>query len=135
MSLSVKRLFRNKRPIVNSMVLHSFNSKFPKATHILWQQVNVFNWHVNFNLKKKKCTALFNNEGKWLETVTLIPLNKIPEQLQLTMEEKYNSDGLQQIYHVQTPDRSIYEMNLNNGLYTLKLLYDLSGKIIGKMLL
>ncbi len=133
MSLSVKRLFRGKRPIANTMVLSSFNSKFPKATHVLWRQVDGCKWHVNFNLKKNKCTALFNSEGKWLETITLTPLDKIPEQLQLTMEENYNSDGLQQIYHVQTPDRSLYEINLNNGLYTLKLLYDLSGKIVGKM--
>jgi hypothetical protein len=121
--------------MANSMVLRSFNSKFPKATHILWQQVDVFKWHVNFNLNKKKCTALFNSEGKWLETVTLMPMDKIPDHLQLTIEEKYNSDGLQKIYHIQTPDRNIYEMNLNNGLYTLKILYDLSGKIVGKIVL
>ncbi len=135
MSLLIKQLFRRRRPIANSMVLRSFNSKYPKATNIIWQQVDVFKWHVNFNQKKKKCTALFNSEGKWLETVTLVPLHKIPDHLQLTIEEKYNSDGLQQIYHIQTPDRSIYEMNLNNGLYKLKILYDLSGKIVGKIVL
>ncbi len=135
MSLLIKQLFRRGRPITNSLVLRSFNLKFPTATHVLWQQVDVFKWHVNFNLNKKKCTALFNSEGKWLETVTLISLDNIPEQLQLTMDEKYNSEGLQQIYHIQTPDRSIYEMNLNNGLYTLKILYDLSGRIVGKIVL
>lgn len=135
MSISLKRLFRYKRTIVNPMVLRSFNSKFPNATHILWQQVDVFKWHVNFTLKKKKCTALFDSQGKWLETVTLVSLDKIPERLQLTLDEKNNKEGLRQIYHVQTPDRSLYELNLNNGLYTLRLLYDLSGKIVGKMLL
>lgn len=135
MSLLIKQLFRRGRPITNSLVLRSFNSKFPTATHILWQQVDVFKWHVNFNLGKKKCTALFNSEGKWMETVTLMSFDKIPEQLQLTMEEKHNSEGLQQIYHIQTPDRSIYELNLNNGLYSLKILYDLSGRIVGKIVL
>jgi len=135
MSISLKRLFRYKRTIVNPLVLCSFNSKFPNATHILWQQVDVFKWHVNFTLKKKKCTALFDSKGKWLETVTLVSLDKIPERLQLTLDEKNNKEGLRQIYHVQTPDRSLYELNLNNGLYTLRLLYDLSGKIVGKVLL
>lgn len=78
---------------------------------------------------------MFNSEGKWLETVTLVSLDKIPERLQLTLDERTNEDELRQIYHVQTPDRSLYELNLNNGLYTLRLLYDLSGKIVDKMLL
>jgi hypothetical protein len=90
---------------------------------------------VNFIWEKKKCTALFNSEGKWLETVTLMPFDKIPQQLKLTLEEKNNRDGLQRIYHVQTPDRSLFELNLNNGIYTFKLLYDLSGKIIDKLII
>ena len=135
MSLLVRRLFRRKRPIANTMVLRSFKSKFPKATHVFWQPVDGFKWQVNFFLRKKRCTALFNSEGQWLETISLISSDNIPEQLQLTLEEKCNKDGLRQIYHVQTPDRSIYEMNLKNGLNTLKLLYDLSGNLIGKMLL
>ena len=135
MSISLKRLFRYKRTFVNPLVLRSFDSNFPKASHTLWQQVDVFKWHVNFTYKKNKCTALFNSEGKWLETVTLVSLDKIPERLQLTLDERTNKDGLQKIYHVQTPDRSLYELNLNNGLYTLRLLYDLSGNIVDKMLL
>jgi hypothetical protein len=135
MSISFKRLFRYKRTIVNPLVQRSFNSKFPKATHVLWQQVDAFRWHVNFIWEKKKSTALFNSEGKWLETVTLMPFDKIPEQLQLTLDEKNNRDGLQRIYHVQTPDRSLFELNLNNGIYTLRLLYDLSGKIIDRLII
>lgn len=134
MSLLLKRLFKSRRPIANARVLNTFKLKFPKATRVIWQQVDVFKWHVNFNLKNKRSTALFDSEGVWLETVTLMSIKEIPDQLQLTMEEKYNNNGLLQIFHVQTPDRSIYEMNLNNGLFTLKLLYDLRGKIIGKLL-
>lgn len=133
MSLILKRLFGQKKTNVSPLVLRSFKSKFPAASHILWQQIDAIKWHANFNLKKEKCTALFNSEGQWLETVTLIPLHKIPEQIKLTLDEKNNKDELRQIYHVQTPDRNIYELNLNNGRYTLKLLYDISGKILGKI--
>jgi hypothetical protein len=115
------------------MVLSSFHLKYPQATHTIWRRIDLYKWQVNFSIKKEKCTALFNSEGKWLETVTFMPLDKIPEQLKLTIEEKHNSNGLRKIYHVQTPDRSLYEMNLHDGIYTHKLLYDLSGKILGKM--
>lgn len=130
----LRRVFRNKRITVNPLVLNSFNLKFPAATHISWQQIDVFKWHVNFSLKNKKCTALFNSDGKWLETVNAIPLDKIPERILLTFDEKNNRDELRQIYHVQTPESSLYELNLNNGLYSLKLLYDLSGNIVGKLI-
>lgn len=135
MLTSIKRLFQGEKPNGNPLVLSSFNSKFPKATHILWQQIDVFKWHVNFKLKKQKYTALFNSEGKWLETVVLIPFDKMPKQLQLTIEKKHNIDGVKQIYHVQNPVRSIYEMNLNNGVFNIKVLFDHSGKTIGRLLL
>lgn len=134
MAFSLKSIFRNNRFRVSPIVLRSFNSKFPRASHILWHKVDVFKWQVNFNFKKQKYSALFNSEGNWLETVTVLPPDKIPEGLQLTFEEKNNRDALQQIYHVETPDRSLYEMNLHNGLNTLKLLYDDSGKIVGKII-
>jgi hypothetical protein len=126
-------MFSNKRCTVSALVLRSFNSKFPRASHILWQHIDVFKWQVNFTLKNQKYSALFNSEGKWLETITVLPPDKIPERLQLTFEEKINRDGLQQIYHVETPERSLYELNLHNGIYSLKLLYDDSGKIVGKI--
>lgn len=135
MILSLKRLFRSNKHYINLLVLNSFSSKFPKATDILWQQIDVFKWRVNFTLKKKTCTALFNSEGKWLETITLMPFDKTPKQLQLTLKEKHYFDGLQKIYHVQSPDRSLYEVELNNGLYKFKFRFNLSGKIIGKVLM
>jgi hypothetical protein len=135
MKLSLKRLFRTNKPYKNLLVLNSFSSKFPKATEILWQQIDSSKCQVNFTMKKKRCTALFNSKGIWLETVTLMPINKIPKQLQLTLEEKNHSDGLQKLYHIQNSDRNFYEVSLNNGLYKFKLLFNLSGKIIGKVLL
>ena len=135
MTVLFKRMFRNKKPLADPRVLQSFRLKFPLATQVIWQQVDVFKWLVNFNIEKKKCTALFNREGIWLETVTLIPLNKIPKSLEFTLEEKNNREDLRQIFFIQRPEQSLYELNLDNGVFTLRLLFDLSGNIIGKMLL
>lgn len=135
MILSLKRLFKSNKPHINLIVLNSFRLKFPLAKDIVWQQIDFSKWHVNFTLKTKKCSALFNSQGKWLETVTLIPFNETPKKLQLTLEEKDYFDGLQIINHVQNSNRSFYEVELNNGLYKYKLLSNFSGKIIGKVLL
>jgi hypothetical protein len=134
MPFSLPILLRRKRCTANSLVIKSFNLKFPKAKHILWQQLDVFKWHVNFTFKEEKFSALFNSEGDWMETITLIPINKVPEALQLTFEEKYNRDDLQKVFYIETPAQNIYEMNLDNGLYTFKVLYDTEGKIIGTLI-
>ncbi len=135
MLISIKSLFRSKTHNVSSLVSVSFSSKFPRAKNIIWQQIDVNKWHVIFTLGKKKYTALFNSDGKWMETVSNTTLNKIPKQVQLTFEKKHNRDGIQQIYHVQTPDRNFYEMKLHNGTYVLKLIYDDSGKTLGQLIL
>lgn len=134
MPFSLPNLLRRKRRDTNPVVIKSFNRKFPKAKNILWQQIDVFKWHVNFTLKDDKYSALFNSEGDWMETITLIPINKVPEALQLTFEEKYNRDDLQKVFYVQTPAQNIYEMNLDNGLYSFKVLYDITGKIVGTLI-
>ena len=134
MLFSIPSLLRRKRFNGSPLVKKSFILKFPNAKRVLWYQIDIFKWRVNFTLKEKKHSALFDSEGNWMETITLIPLNKIPKALQLTFEEIYSKDDLQKIYYVQTPDRSIYEMNLNNGLYSFKLLFDVSGNIIGTLI-
>ena len=64
-----------------------------------------------------------------------MPLHLLPEQLQQSLEEKYAEKKHKQIYHVQTPDRSHYEMSLTEGSSTLKLLFDLTGNIVGKLVM
>ena len=135
MSLSLTKLFRRKRSNVSSLVGIRFNSKFPNAKHVLWQQVDVYKWQVNFTLKRKKYSALFNSQGKWIETVSLVTLDKTPEIIKYKFEEKFNKEGLLQIYHVQTPKKILYEMNWHNGIYAIKLLYDITGKIVGRIIL
>ncbi|PQJ81174.1 PepSY-like domain-containing protein [Polaribacter glomeratus] len=135
MTLSIGRFFRSEKSNINSLVLSSFNSKFPRASNILWQQIDVFKWNVSFTLKKKKHIALFNSRGKWLETVEFIPFNKIPKQLQLTIEKEYTINKLQQICYVQNPSKRIYEVNLNKDVFNIKVLFDNSGKTLGRILL
>ena len=135
MPFLLSRLLRRKKYNASPLAMKAFDLKFPNAKHILWFQVDVFKWQVNFTLNKEKKSAMYNSDGNWLETITLMHLNKIPVVLQLTFEEKYNKDNLHKIYYIQTPDRNLYEMNLNNGLYTFKLLFDVSGKIVARFIL
>lgn len=133
MPFSIPSLLRKKKVNASPLVSKSFERIFPEAKHVLWNQIDLYKWHVNFTLKEEKHSALFNNQGEWMETINSIPLDKLPKGLQLTFEEKYNRDNLQKVYYIQTPDRNLYEMNLDNGLYSFKILYDMSGRIVGTL--
>lgn len=135
MALSLLRIFRNKKAQVSPFVFVAFCSKFPGATNLVWHQVGILKWQVAFTLNKKNSTALFCRDGQWLETVTGMPLHQLPEQLQQSLEKKYTKKEYEKIYHVQTPDRSHYEMSLSEGSSTLKLLFDLTGNIVGKLIM
>ena len=135
MALSLLRIFRSKKSQVSPFVFVAFRIKFPKATNLVWHQVGVLKWQVDFTLKMKRCTALFNSDGQWLETVTIMPMHLLPEQLQQSLKEKHAVKGHKEIHHVQTPDRSHYEMSFTEGSSTYKLLFDVSFNIVGKLVL
>lgn len=54
--------------------------------------------------------------------ITMLPLIR-PKWLTLT------------VFCIQTPNKSLYEMKWHNGIYAIKLLYDGTGKIVGRVIL
>ncbi len=131
---SFLKVARTKRNMPNIAVTIAFKSKYPKAAFVRWNQIDVFKWQVNFSLKGNDFSALFNSDGSWLETVTLLSFDHTPKQVQQSFKVKYGSEGLQQIQHVKTPNRDIFEIQWSNGVFVWKLLYDISGKIVGKLI-
>ena len=127
------KVTRNKRNVPNSSLGVAFKARYPRATFVRWNQVDVFKWQVNFSLKGKDFSALFNSEGNWLETVALVSLGRIPKTVQESFMQKYNPEGLQQIRHIKTSINDIFEIQWSNGIFVWKLLYDTSGKIVGKL--
>jgi len=134
LNLALLNVFKRNGIMPGKTVYLPFKSKYPKATFVQWKQIDVFRWQVTFRFNKEEHFALFNCEGKWLETITSVSLEITPEQVQQNFAGNYSNDGLQQIYHVETPKQSLYEISWNNGINVLKLLYNSSGKIIGKMI-
>ncbi len=131
---SFLKVTRTKINMPNITVASAFKSKYPKAAFVRWNQIDVFKWQVNFSLKDHDFSALFNSEGIWLETVTQLPLSHAPKQVQESFEVKYGTDGLQQIQYVKTPNSDIYEIQWSNGVIVMKVLYNISGKIVGKLI-
>lgn len=112
----------------------AFKSKFPTATFVQWSQIDVLKWQANFVYEKKEQISLFDSMGNWLETSTPLPFQTIPVRVQESFKKKHNISGLQNIYHIQTPNSSIFQMQWSDGVLIKKLLFNNLGKTIGKIM-
>ena len=60
---SVKsKVFKSIPIMPNAKVYLAFTSKYPKATFIIWKQIDVFKWQVNYSFNKADHRALFSSE-------------------------------------------------------------------------
>lgn len=135
MPFSIKNLFGRKKSSARPVVLRSFHCRYPNAKHVVWQQVDVFQWQVNFVFKGRQYSALFNSQGRWLETVSIVTLETTPEAIKQKFEASYSRDGILQMHHIQSPHKNLYEMKWHNGIYVIKLLFDVTGKMVGRAVL
>ena len=119
----------------NETVNKAFKEKYPKASFVRWHQIDVSKWRVQFFLKESDFSSLFDSEGKWLETYTSLSFEYIPKPVQENFEENYHSQGVQKIHHIKTSTNDIYEIEWTDGIFEWKLLYAISGKVVGKMII
>lgn len=127
-------LVQNKTKFSSPIVVNAFEFKYPNACAVQWQQIDLSKWHVNFNILNKWYSALFDVQGNCLETNTLMSMESIPEIIQKNFEKSFLKSGIIRVRQVETADKTIYEIKWTNGVRSWKLLYDVSGKIVGKLI-
>tara|TARA_R110002050_G_scaffold261556_1_gene401574 strand:+ start:31960 stop:32397 length:438 start_codon:yes stop_codon:yes gene_type:complete len=132
-SLSLKRI-KNKSNLPNIKVVNAFKLKYPNASAIQWQQIEISRWAINFTLKNKWYSALFDSHGNWLDTITLVSMESIPKNVQENFEKSFVKSGIKNIRLIETNDNTIYEIKWTNGIFKCNLLYDISGKMVGKLI-
>lgn len=128
------RSIRNRPKLSSPTVFNAFKLKYPSASTPQWQQIDVFRWEVNFILRNKWYSALFDSHGNWLETMTLISLEAIPKNVLNVFEKSFTISGIKNIRQIQMTNGTIYEIKWTNGVFIWKLLYDISGKMVGKLI-
>lgn len=125
---------QNKSNLSSPTVVNAFRIKYPNANAVQWHQIEVSRWAVNFTLKNKWHSALFDSHGNWLDSMTLISLESIPKNVQKTFQKSFLKSGIKNIHKIETPNKTIYEIKWTNGIFIWKLLYDFSGKMVGKLI-
>ena len=131
-SLRISEKSRSNVP--SSKVSIAFRLKYPTAKKLQWKQIDVDKWQVGFTFKGKIYWALYSSTGQWLETVNVVQYENVPKNIQDTYNSKYGIKGLGHIYKIRTPLKTIFEFHWSNGIFKLKLLYDVKGKLLGKII-
>ena len=131
-SFSLLRI-QNECNLSNHAVLNAFNLKYPNASAVQWKQIEASLWMAKFILLNKRYSASYDTLGNWLDTISLVSMESIPKNVQENFEKSFIKSGIKNIRQIETTGRTIYEIKWTNGIFMLKLLYDISGKMVGKL--
>mgnify|MGYP003632310967 CR=1 FL=1 len=132
-SQSSKRI-QNKSDLLNHRVATAFKLKYPNANAVQWKQIEISKWMAKFSLKDTWYSTLYDSQGNWLDTIALVPIESIPKNIQENFEKSFVKSGIKSIHQIETSNKTIYEIKWTNGIFRWNLLYDISGKMTGKLI-
>ncbi len=114
-----------------SSVLNNFNSKFPGATKVKWNQEEENEWEAEFKLNGNELSASFDNEGTWLETETDIKETDLPTVVKTKLTTNYWGYEMQEIEKIEKPGFSGFEIAIEKGEEELEIQINPDGTIAG----
>lgn len=123
----------SKPHLPNFTVVNAFNLRYPKASTIQWQQIEVSRWVAIFKLKNKCYSALYDSHGNWLDTITKVSMESIPKSVQENFGKSFVKSGIKNVCKIETINRTIFEIKWTNGILAWNFLYDISGNMVGKL--
>lgn len=87
-----------------------------------------------FSLKDNWYSILYDSHGNWLDTIVLVFMESIPKNIQENFEKSFVKSGIKSIHQIEMINKTIYEIKWSNGIFRWNLLYDISGKMTGKLI-
>lgn len=104
-----------------SVVLTSFQERFPKIQNPEWEKEKNGGWEAEFEKDSVETSASFSADGTWIETETEVEFAQLPTPVQTALQGK----KVKETARIQRSDGSIiYEAEVRGK----DLLFDASGK-------
>lgn len=113
-------------------VKSSFNSKFPNATEIKWEQEHKNEWEAEFKVNGVDYSANFNSEGEWKETEHEVKIDQLPKAAQTTLSTEFASYKVIEAEVIETPKFKGFEIKLKNSNSVIEVVMDENGKVLKK---
>lgn len=129
MSASAQKIATNKVP---ASITTAFKSKFPSATHIVWEKENA-DYEANFKVNGKEMSASFDNSGNWLETETELKVADLPAAVQQILKKDFANYKVNEASQIESvKNGNSYEAEIAKGKETFDVLFASDGKVISK---
>jgi hypothetical protein len=122
--------FGQKNP--PEIVKKEFSKKYGTAQSIKWDNEEKNEWEAEFAIDGKKMSASFDNSGKWIESETKIMEKDLPASVVSTLNKDFQGFKKGHIEIFENPEIKGFELGLKNGETSIKVIIDISGKIIKK---
>ena len=98
------------------VVKDAFDAKFPTASDIKWGKESAKEWEADFKLDGIKISAVFHQDGRWLETEQVIKASDLPEAVAAAIKAKYPSWKITEADKTESAKLgAIYEVDLRKG--------------------
>ncbi|GIV29364.1 MAG: hypothetical protein KatS3mg028_0430 [Bacteroidia bacterium] len=111
-------------------VKKSFAAKFPDVKKVKWEKENG-NWEANFDKDKKEYSAVFSEDGKWVETEVEIPANELPAAVKDAVNKRYPNTPITEAAIIEKNDGfKVYEAEIKYNGKKVDLLLDEKGKFL-----
>lgn len=123
---------------VPSKVTSTFNEKYPSAVDVVWDMENEL-YTATFNFDGINSNATFQVDGIWIETVTEISEDEVPEEISKYLEENYDNNDINFASKIETPSSTTFSINVDvtetddedeETTSTLILIFDEEGNLI-----
>lgn len=114
---------------VPTVVVKSFQSKFPNGQKAEWGQEDQNSWEVEFTINGEEFSACFNNSGKWLETEQELSKKDLPAKVVDKLQEKFKDYEIEEVDHCQAPDFKGYEIGIEKDETEMEVLVSDAGKL------
>ncbi len=108
----------------------AFMKQFPNAEHARWEMETKTEFEVNFKQGSQAMSATYGTAGNWLETEKDIKAATLPEAVRNTLANQYAGYEVKALSHVENPQGTCYEADLEKGGKSMEVVFKLDGTVL-----
>lgn len=111
----------------------AYKSKFPNGSQPGWTKAGADVFEVQFFNGKKRQSALFDANGKWIRTDSEINYGAVPMKVQNAFAREFEGYQIQEVYEVESAENGMcYEITAFKGAKNFLVVFSAKGELLKK---
>jgi uncharacterized membrane protein YkoI len=117
---------------VPAVVLAEFQKMYPDAAKTKWEMDDA-NYEASFKMDKKCWSAVFDKDGKFVESDVEIKVSELPQLVVQSIEKEFPGAKIEEPEKTTLSDgKTVYEFELEKDKKEFEVQISANGKIISK---